>query len=57
MVDVGAMFDVGSVLAVGTVFVVDDDDSIRSLLADYLKKNGYDVVVADSGEQFLERFS
>ncbi|MET4695557.1 two-component system OmpR family response regulator [Endozoicomonas sp. NE40] len=39
-----------------TVFVVDDDDSIRDLLASYLKKNGYNVIAANSGESFLQEF-
>lgn len=39
------------------VFVVDDDDEIRSLLKSYLEKNQYQVLTADSGESFLAAFS
>lgn len=39
------------------VFVVDDDDEIRSLLKSYLEKNQYQVLTADSGESFLTAFS
>lgn len=39
------------------VYVVDDDDDIRSLLKSYLEKNQYKVLTADSGETFLADFS
>lgn len=39
------------------VFVVDDDNEIRSLLQSYLEKNQYRVLTADSGESFLAAFS
>lgn len=39
------------------VFVVDDDDEIRSLLKSYLEKNQYQVLTADSGESFLAAFN
>lgn len=38
------------------VYVVDDDDEIRSLLKSYLEKNQYRVLCADSGEAFLADF-
>ncbi|MBM6550553.1 response regulator [Marinomonas ostreistagni] len=38
------------------VYVVDDDDDIRSLLKSYLEKNQYKVLTADSGEAFLADF-
>ncbi len=39
------------------VYVVDDDDEIRSLLKSYLEKNQYQVRTADSGESFLAAFN
>lgn len=39
------------------VYVVDDDDDIRSLLKSYLEKNQYKVLTAESGEAFLDGFS
>lgn len=38
------------------IYVVDDDDEIRSLLKSYLEKNQYRVLTADSGEAFLKDF-
>ncbi|MGI9277788.1 MAG: response regulator [Endozoicomonas sp.] len=38
------------------VFIVDDDDAIRDLLASYLKKNGFTVQTAPDGETFLQQF-
>ncbi|KEQ17679.1 response regulator [Endozoicomonas numazuensis] len=38
------------------IFIVDDDDAIRDLLANYLKKNGFCVETAPDGERFLELF-
>ena len=40
-----------------SVLVVDDDDSARSYLWDFLSSRGYDVQCVDSGEQALRRFS
>jgi DNA-binding NtrC family response regulator len=40
-----------------SVWVVDDDDSTRSYLWDFLSSRGYDVQSADSGEQVLRRLS
>ena len=39
------------------IYVVDDDDEIRSLLKTYLEKHQFEVLVADSGEAFLADFS
>lgn len=39
------------------IYVVDDDDEIRSLLTSYLEKNQYHVLTADSGESFLAEFT
>lgn len=39
------------------IFVVDDDDEIRSLLKTYLEKHQFHVETAESGEAFLESFS
>ena len=36
--------------------VVDDDESVRSVLKDYLGSIGYAVVTADSGEDALQKF-
>ena len=38
-----------------TILVVDDDDRIRSLLAEYLGGRGYEVLVAADGEAGLEQ--
>ncbi len=35
------------------ILVVDDDAEIRSLIADYLSRNGFDVSGAEDGETFL----
>ncbi|MEJ2206245.1 MAG: response regulator [Gemmatimonadota bacterium] len=40
--------------SVGRVLVVDDEEEIRDLLADYLGRAGLDVVVADNGQAGLE---
>ena len=34
----------------GCVLVVDDDADVRGMIAEYLSENGYEVMVADSGE-------
>ena len=36
------------------IFIVDDDDAIRALLARVLKTDGYDIVEASGGRQALE---
>lgn len=36
------------------ILVVDDDDSVRSLFATVLRRNGFDVIEAGSGRQALE---
>ncbi len=38
------------------IFVVDDDDGIRQLIAEYLTKHGFSVETAPDGESFLDRF-
>ncbi len=39
------------------IFVVDDDDAIRDLIADYLQKHGFNVKTACDGETFLQLFN
>jgi len=39
------------------ILVIDDEESIRSLLDTILRRKGYDVVLADSGQKGLEVFS
>ncbi len=46
-----------SVIDRPSVWVVDDDDSTRSYLWDFLSSRGYDALCVDSGEQVLRRFS
>ncbi|HET9480477.1 MAG TPA: response regulator, partial [Candidatus Polarisedimenticolia bacterium] len=38
-----------------SILIVDDDKDLRSILGDILSDEGYRVVLADSGEQALER--
>ncbi|NVK29079.1 MAG: response regulator transcription factor [Flavobacteriia bacterium] len=38
------------------IYVVDDDDEIRTLLKTYLEKHQFKVLTADSGETFLKDF-
>lgn len=38
------------------IYVVDDDNEIRSLLKTYLEKHQFTVLTAESGETFLEDF-
>ena len=38
------------------IFVVDDDDAIRGLIANYLQKHGFTVETASDGETFLDLF-
>ena len=38
------------------IYVVDDDDEIRTLLKTYLEKHQFNVLTADSGEAFLANF-
>ena len=37
------------------ILVVDDDRDIVYMIAEFLKKNGYEVLTASDGEQALER--
>lgn len=39
------------------IFVVDDDEKIRTLLQTYLEKNNFQVVSAADGESFLAQFN
>jgi two-component system response regulator GlrR len=38
-----------------SILIVDDDKDLRSILGDILSDEGYQIVLADSGEQALER--
>ena len=38
------------------ILVVDDEATQRELVSGYLKKHGYDVMVAPDGERALELF-
>ena len=40
----------------GNILVVDDEESVRSVLKEYLTGVGYVVVTADSGEDALQKF-
>ena len=40
----------------GNILVVDDEESVRSVLKEYLAGVGYVVVTADSGEDALQKF-
>lgn len=40
----------------GRLLIVDDEESIRSVLKDFFKKLGYEVVTAESGEDALDKF-
>jgi DNA-binding response OmpR family regulator len=46
--------DTSSLLAPRRILAVDDDPDYRSLLADRLRKRGYDVVHAASGEEAID---
>jgi CheY-like chemotaxis protein len=37
------------------ILLIDDDDSLRLTLSDFLKIEGYDVITADSGEKGLKK--
>jgi two-component system sensor histidine kinase ChiS len=43
--------------ATGTVLVVDDDEAIRETVEDVLREEGYNVLLAENGEQALELLS
>lgn len=40
----------------GNILIVDDEESVRSVLKEYLANVGYVVVTADSGEDALQKF-
>ncbi len=44
-------------MSTGRILVVDDDESTRSLLNDYLVGFGHEVVTAGNGEEALRKFS
>jgi DNA-binding response OmpR family regulator len=46
--------DANSLLAPKRILAVDDDPEYRTMLADRLRKRGYDVVHAESGEEAIE---
>lgn len=37
-----------------TICIVDDDEEIRSLLSDYLRRNGFSTCTAGNASEFLE---
>ena len=37
-----------------TICIVDDDEEIRSLLSDYLRRNGFSTCTAGNAAEFLE---
>jgi two-component system, cell cycle sensor histidine kinase and response regulator CckA len=39
-----------------TIFLVDDDECVRSLLTEMLGKIGYRVMTADDGQQAIDRY-
>jgi PAS domain S-box-containing protein len=41
----------------GRILVVDDEEMVRSLAADYLSDLGYEVITAEDGQQAVERFA
>jgi len=40
----------------GNILIVDDEESVRTVLKEYLANIGYVVVTADSGEDALQKF-
>ena len=40
----------------GTVLIIDDDEDIRDMFEDLLVEEGYELRVASSGEEGLEKF-
>ena len=55
--DVPDGIDRSMVLVEETVLVVEDDDGVRALLADELRRRGYRVIEAASGDRAFEAFS
>ena len=45
---------VASTAGTETILLVEDDDRVRALVANMLKKNGYKVLLASAGDQALE---
>lgn len=43
-------------MGTGTILVVDDERKIRDLVRSYLEREGYSVLLADSGQRALEVF-
>ena len=44
-------------MAANKILVCDDDKNICELLRLYLEKDGYTVVIANNGEQALDKFN
>jgi DNA-binding response OmpR family regulator len=42
--------------ASGTILVADDDDPVREVVGEYLSQAGYDVVLAQDGQEAVELF-
>ncbi len=38
------------------ILIVEDEDRMRRLIRDYLKKEGYNVIEAEDGKLALEKF-
>ncbi len=45
---------VGAVLGSETILLVEDDDRVRALVSNMLRKNGFTVLLASAGDQALE---
>jgi len=46
----------GGIMIKGNILIVDDEESVRTVLKEYLANIGYVVVTADSGEDALQKF-
>lgn len=43
-------------MAAGTILIADDEDRMRKLISDFIKKEGYSVIEAADGKKALELF-